>query len=167
MDELKRLLKSSPRARRDRVHRDRAGLGEELLVVPPARFLRELRALCDETGILLVADEIQSGIGRTGKFFAVEHFGIVPDVMTIAKGIASGLPLSGVITRQEYDRGVSTGTHSRPAAGSTVACTAGVATVRAIKKNLLANAPRGGAVDRRPAQAPLNCPSLAMCAGWG
>jgi len=86
-------------------------LGEGGYVVSPFRFMRELRALCDKTGILLVADEIQSGIGRTGKFFAVEHFGIVPDVMTIAKGIASGLPLSGVITRKALAAKWRTGTH--------------------------------------------------------
>ena len=85
--------------------------GEGGFTVAPPEFLRALRALCDETGILLVADEIQSGIGRTGKFFAVEHFDVVPDVMTIAKGIASGLPLSGVITRKELAAKWRTGTH--------------------------------------------------------
>ncbi|NTV28208.1 MAG: aminotransferase class III-fold pyridoxal phosphate-dependent enzyme, partial [Methanothrix sp.] len=69
--------------------------GEGGYVVPPASFLLGLRKLCDEHGILLVADEVQSGFGRTGKFFAVEHFGVIPDVMTVAKGIASGMPLSG------------------------------------------------------------------------
>ena len=119
-------------------------LGEGGYVVPPARFMRELRALCDGHGILLVADEIQSGIGRTGRFFAVEHFGIVPDVMTIAKGIASGLPLSGVITRRDLGAKWRTGTHGGTYGGNAVACAAGAATLRAIKEeNLVATRPRG------------------------
>jgi 4-aminobutyrate aminotransferase len=120
-------------------------LGEGGYVVPSVRFLRELRALCDETGILLVADEIQSGIGRTGKFFAVEHFDVTPDVMTIAKGIASGLPLSGVITHKELGAKWRTGTHGGTYGGNAAACAAGAATLRAIKEeNLIANAAARG-----------------------
>ncbi len=112
-------------------------LGEGGYVVPPKRFMRELRALCDEAGILLVADEIQTGIGRTGKFFAVEHFEIVPDVITIAKGIASGLPLSAVVTRRELAEKWSPGSHGGTFGGNAVACAAGAATVRVIKEEKL------------------------------
>jgi len=76
-------------------------LGEGGYVVPPASFLHGLRQICDEFGLLLIFDEVQSGFGRTGKFFAQEHFGVVPDIFTVAKGIASGFPLSGVVTRRE------------------------------------------------------------------
>src|SRR5213082_1692617 len=72
-------------------------LGEGGYVVPPPAFMPRLRALCDRHGILLIADEVQSGYGRTGKMFASEHTGVVPDIMTLAKSIASGLPLSAVV----------------------------------------------------------------------
>src|SRR5207302_1905346 len=72
-------------------------LGEGGYVVPPAAYMPRLRALCDQHGILLIADEVQSGYGRTGKMFACEHTGVVPDIMTLAKSIASGLPLSAVV----------------------------------------------------------------------
>jgi 4-aminobutyrate aminotransferase/(S)-3-amino-2-methylpropionate transaminase len=73
--------------------------GEGGFVVPPAEFVRGLRRICDEHGIVLVADEVQTGFGRTGRFFAMEHFGVEPDLVTVAKSIAGGLPLSGVIGR--------------------------------------------------------------------
>jgi 4-aminobutyrate aminotransferase len=142
---VKRLLKSQTAPEETACLIIEPVLGEGGYVVPPVRFLRELRTLCDETGILLVADEIQSGIGRTGKFFAVEHFDVVPDVMTIAKGIASGLPLSGVITRKELGAKWKTGTHGGTYGGNAVACAAGAATLRAIKEeNLVANAAARG-----------------------
>jgi 4-aminobutyrate aminotransferase len=145
LTELKRLLKSQTAPEETACIVVEPVLGEGGYVVPPARFLAELRELCDETGILLVADEIQTGLGRTGKFFAVEHFGIVPDVMTIAKGIASGLPLSGVITRKDLAAKWRTGTHGGTYGGNVVACVAGAATLRAIKEeNLLANATARG-----------------------
>src|SRR5215216_6970406 len=75
--------------------------GEGGYIVPPIGFIQGLRQICDEYGILLIADEVQTGFGRTGAFFAMEHFDVTPDIMTIAKGIASGLPLSGVAARRE------------------------------------------------------------------
>ena len=77
--------------------------GEGGYIVPPVSFMKGLRALCDEFGLLLIADEVQSGFGRTGKFFAVEHFGITPDILVMAKGLASGFPLSGLMSRRELD----------------------------------------------------------------
>ena len=75
--------------------------GEGGYHVPPPGFLPALRELCDRHGILLVADEVQSGMGRTGKMFAVEHWGVEPDIVCLAKGIASGMPLGAIIARDE------------------------------------------------------------------
>ena len=143
--ELKRLLKSQTAPEETACIVIEPMLGEGGYVVPPARFMTELAALCAEHGILLVADEVQSGFGRTGKFFAVEHFGVMPDVLVVAKGIASGLPLSGVITRKELAAKWKTGTHGGTYGGNAVACAAGAATVRAIKEEgLVANAAARG-----------------------
>ena len=116
-------------------------LGEGGYVVPPPGFLEGVRALCDEHGILLIVDEIQSGMGRTGRWWGYEHFGIVPDVLTLAKGIASGLPLSGVIARGELMEHWKAGTHGGTFGGNVVACAAGVATIAVIQEeHLLENA---------------------------
>jgi 4-aminobutyrate aminotransferase len=121
-------------------------LGEGGYVVPPRSFLPGLREICDEHGILLVADEVQSGFGRTGKFFAIEHFGVVPDVMTMAKGLASGFPLSGVAApRALMDRWM-VGTHGGTYGGNAVACAAAEATVRLLQDGLVDNAARMGNV---------------------
>lgn len=108
-------------------------LGEGGYVVPPAGFLTGLREICDKYGILLVVDEIQSGFGRTGKWFAQEHFNVNPDIMTVAKGIASGLPLAGVFSRLDLMRKWQTGTHGGTFGGNAVACAAGVATIKAMR----------------------------------
>jgi 4-aminobutyrate aminotransferase len=108
-------------------------LGEGGYVVPPPGFLKSLRAICDQHGILLIVDEIQSGFGRTGKWFAHEHFDVIPDIMTVAKGIASGLPLSGVFSRLDLMKKWQTGTHGGTFGGNAVACAAGAATVRAMR----------------------------------
>jgi len=120
-------------------------LGEGGYVVPPVRFLQELRQICTDYGILLVADEVQSGFGRTGKYFAVEHYGIVPDVMAVAKGIASGLPISGVITRSELATKWIPGSHGGTYGGNALPCAAAVATVKVIQEEgLVQNAQRRG-----------------------
>lgn len=116
-------------------------LGEGGYVVPPPGFLAGLREICDEHGMLLIVDEVQSGFGRTGRWFAYEHFGVLPDVMIVAKGIASGLPLAGVIARmdlmQEWVPGSEGGTYG----GNAVACAAAVATIRVMREEgLVANA---------------------------
>ena len=108
-------------------------LGEGGYVVPPVAFMKGLRELCNKNGILLIFDEVQSGFGRTGKWFAQEHFGVVPDIMTVAKGIASGLPLSGVFSRLELMKKWQTGSHGGTYGGNAVACAAGVATIRAMR----------------------------------
>ncbi len=96
-------------------------------------------------GILLIFDEVQSGFGRTGKWFAQEHFGVVPDIMTVAKGIASGMPLSGVFSRLDLMKKWQTGSHGGTFGGNAVACAAGVATIRAMRdEDMPGNAARRG-----------------------
>ena len=103
--------------------------------------VRWLRELCDQHGILLVFDEVQSGFGRTGRWFAMEHFGVVPDIMTVAKGIASGLPLSGVFSRLELMNKWIPGSHGGTYGGNAVACAAAVGTIQAMREeNLVENA---------------------------
>lgn len=121
-------------------------LGEGGYVVPPAGFLKNLRTLCDRWGILLILDEVQSGMGRTGKWFASEHFGITPDIMTMAKGIASGMPLSAVAAKREIMRQWPPGAHGTTFGGNPVSCAAAIATLRVIEEEgLLENARRVGA----------------------
>jgi 4-aminobutyrate aminotransferase len=120
--------------------------GEGGYIVPPASFMQGLRAMCDEYGMLLIADEVQSGFGRTGTFFGIEHFGVVPDIMTIAKGLASGMPLSGIAARREIMQRWHTGAHGGTYGGNAVACAAAVATIRVIQEErLVENAARLGA----------------------
>jgi 4-aminobutyrate aminotransferase len=112
-------------------------LGEGGYVVPSESFLPALRTICDEHGILLIADEIQTGFGRTGKFFAVEHSGARPDILLMAKGIASGLPLSGLAAGQALMAKWKPGSHGGTFGGNVVACAAAVATIRAMKEEKL------------------------------
>jgi 4-aminobutyrate aminotransferase len=120
-------------------------LGEGGYVIPPAAFMRGLREFSDKHGLLLIFDEVQSGFGRTGKWFAQEHFGVVPDIMTVAKGIASGLPLSGVFSRLDLMKKWQTGSHGGTFGGNVVACAAGVATIRAMRdEDMPGNAARRG-----------------------
>lgn len=120
-------------------------LGEGGYVVPPASFMKGLREVCDRNGILLIFDEIQSGFGRTGKWFAFEHYGVVPDIMTVAKGIASGLPLSGVFSHLELMKKWEPGSHGGTYGGNAVACAAGVATIRAMREEkMIENATERG-----------------------
>jgi 4-aminobutyrate aminotransferase len=116
-------------------------LGEGGYVVPPASFMKGLREIADKHGILLIFDEVQSGFGRTGKWFALEHFGVVPDILTAAKGIASGLPLSGVFSRLDLMKKWEVGSHGGTYGGNVIACAAGVATIQAMRdEKMLDNA---------------------------
>ncbi len=122
-------------------------LGEGGYVVPPAGFMPRLRALCDRHGILLIADEVQSGYGRTGKMFACEHSGVVPDIMTLAKSIASGLPLSAVVASSKLMDQWQTAAHGSTFGGNPVSCAAGIATLDVFKReHVLENATERGAV---------------------
>ena len=121
-------------------------LGEGGYIVPPASFMKGLREICDKHGIMLIFDEVQSGFGRTGKWFALEHFGVVPDIMTAAKGIASGMPLSGVFTRTDIMKKLDVGSIGGTYGGNALACAAGVATIRAMREEKMIEnaAERGG-----------------------
>jgi 4-aminobutyrate aminotransferase len=118
--------------------------GEGGYVVAPTPFMQELRRICDRHGILLVVDEVQSGIGRTGKWFAVEHTGVEPDIVCMAKGIASGMPLGVTMTRAEIMDWVP-GSHASTFGGNPVCVAAALATLDVIEKEgLLANSAEVG-----------------------
>jgi 4-aminobutyrate aminotransferase len=119
-------------------------LGEGGYIVPPDGWLQALRELCDRHGIMLVCDEVQSGMGRTGKMWAVEHFDVEPDILLAGKGIASGMPLGAMIARD--DRMTWTvGTHGSTYGGNAVSCAAALATIDVIEQeHLLENAAKVG-----------------------
>ena len=116
-------------------------LGEGGYIPAPLEFLRELRALCDRHGILLVSDEVQTGYGRTGRMWAFEHAGIVPDIVCAAKGIANGLPLGAFVSRRELQDRWGKGAHGSTFGGNPVSCAAGIAVLETIdRESLVANA---------------------------
>jgi 4-aminobutyrate aminotransferase len=144
--------------------------GEGGYVPAPPGFLTGLRALCDEHGILLVADEIQSGIGRTGQFWAVEHDGVAPDVVLAGKGLASGLPLGAIVARADLMTWPP-GTHGSTFGGNPVACAAALATIDLVRGGLQANAAEMGErfrlgleaiAARRPALAGVRARGLMI-----
>jgi 4-aminobutyrate aminotransferase len=119
--------------------------GEGGYTPAPAAFLQGLRALCDEHGILLIADEVQTGYARTGRMWAFEHAGIVPDIVAVAKAIANGLPLAAIATRRELQERWGRGAHGSTYGGNPVACAAGIAVLDTIAdEDLVANAARRG-----------------------
>lgn len=117
--------------------------GEGGYVVPPAHFFPALRDLCDQYGILLIVDEVQSGVGRTGKWWAIEHWGVEPDIVCFAKGIASGLPLGGILAKESVMTW-PTGAHGNTFGGNPVACQAGIATLDLIENGMMSNAAKMG-----------------------
>ncbi len=118
--------------------------GEGGYLVPPAQFHQRLAELAKRHGILLIADEVQSGMGRSGKMFAMEHFGISPDVTTVAKGIASGMPL-GIATARADVMGWPPGSHASTFGGNPVSCAASLATIKLLRERLVQNAADVGA----------------------
>ncbi len=112
--------------------------GEGGVVVPPPEFLPKLAALAKEFGILLVADEVQTGMGRTGKMFAVEHWHVKPDIITIGKGIASGLPMGATVASSQV-MSWGAGSHANTFGGNPVACEAALATIDLLQQRLIAN----------------------------
>ena len=118
--------------------------GEGGYIVPPAGWLSDLRRLCDEHGILLVFDEVQTGVGRTGTMWAAEHDGIEPDIMCIGKGLASGLPLAGIVARSSV-MDWEPGGHGSTFGGNPVACAAALVTLDLVESELAANAAAVGA----------------------
>ena len=133
----------------------------------PAAFLQGLRDICDEHGILLVADEIQSGMGRTGRWWAMQHAGVEPDIVTAAKGIASGMPIGAFIARESVWTWPA-GAHGSTFAGNPVCAAAGLATLDLLEGGLVENAARAG--DRLRAgleQAATGCPAVRDVRGIG
>lgn len=118
--------------------------GEGGYVVPEAKFHERLRAITKKHGILLVADEVQSGMGRTGKMFAIEHFGVEPDMVAVAKGVASGLPL-GVTTARADVMAWPPGAHASTFGGNPVSCAAALKTIELLKDSMMQNATDVGA----------------------
>ncbi|MCS7164136.1 MAG: acetylornithine transaminase [Thermodesulfovibrio sp.] len=100
--------------------------------VADKNYLRKVREICDKEGILLIFDEVQTGIGRTGKLFAYEHFGVEPDIMTLAKGLGSGIPIGAILTKDEIANAFGPKTHASTFGGNPVACASAVATLETI-----------------------------------
>ncbi len=142
-------------------------LGEGGYVVPPEGFFPALRDLCDRYGILLVADEVQSGMGRTGKWWAIQHFGVEPDIVTSAKGIASGMPLGAMIARKSLMTW-RPGAHGSTFGGNPVSCAAALATFRLIEGGYLQNAAEMGKylLDALEEITPRH-PSIGLVRGKG
>lgn len=117
--------------------------GEGGYIVPEDGFLARIREICDRYGILMVVDEVQSGMGRTGELFAISHWGVMPDIITCAKGIASGLPLGAILSRPEIMTWPP-GSHATTFGGNPVACAAGIATLDLLTSGLMTNAKEMG-----------------------
>ncbi len=118
--------------------------GEGGYIVPPDGFLAGLRSLCDEHGILLIFDEVQSGVGRTGRMYAAEHWGVRPDIMTTAKGLGSGLPIGAVVAKRRVIEQWKRGAHGNTYGGNPVTCAAAIATLDLVQREYAANAARTG-----------------------
>jgi 4-aminobutyrate aminotransferase len=119
--------------------------GEGGYVVPAPGFLKGLREICDRYGILLIADEVQSGVGRTGKMWACEHEGVVPDIVASAKGLGGGMPIGAMIARKELTANWQPGSHGNTYGGNALACAAANTILRLVEDELMANATRVGA----------------------
>ncbi len=117
--------------------------GEGGYIVPEDGFLQRIREICDRHSILMVVDEVQAGMGRTGRLFAIEHWGVMPDIITTAKGIASGMPLGAILARPELMTWPP-GSHATTFGGNPVACAAGIATLRLLESGLMTNATQMG-----------------------
>ncbi|MDG6987874.1 MAG: aspartate aminotransferase family protein [Nitrososphaerota archaeon] len=109
--------------------------GESGVIIPPADYFRQVREVCDRKGALLIFDEIQSGLGRTGKMWASEHWGVVPDIMTVSKGLGGGLPIGAALATPEVAESLKGGEHTSTFAGNPLSCAAGSATLDFIGKN--------------------------------
>src|SRR2546421_1223357 len=144
-------------------------LGEGGYVVPPAEFMPRLRKLCDQHGIRLIADEVQSRYGRTGKMFACEQTGVVPDIMTLAKSIASGLPLSAVVASGRLMDQWEPAAHGSTFGGNPVSCAAGIATLDVFtREHILANATdKGAELIRRLRDLQQRTPAIGEVRGLG
>jgi len=141
--------------------------GEGGYLVPPRKFLAELRRIADRYGILLIFDEVQCGMGRTGKMFAAEHFDVIPDIIALAKGIASGLPLSATIARADI-MDWPPGSHASTFGGNPVAVEASLATIEQLEQGLIDNAATIGAhMKARLSEFPQRFPNAGDVRGLG
>jgi 4-aminobutyrate aminotransferase/(S)-3-amino-2-methylpropionate transaminase len=109
-------------------------MGEGGIIVPPANYFKEVKKVLDKYGILFIADEVQSGFARTGKMFAIEHYGVDPDILVTAKGIADGFPLSAFTTRPEIADAFKPGDHLSTFGGNPVSCAASLANIEFIER---------------------------------
>jgi 4-aminobutyrate aminotransferase len=119
--------------------------GEGGYIVPPDGFLAGLRQICDEHGILLMFDEVQSGVGRTGRMFACEHSGVAPDIMTLAKGLGSGMPIGAIVAKRRLMEQWKRGAHGNTFGGNPLSCAAANATLDLVRDQYAANAAKVGA----------------------
>jgi len=120
--------------------------GESGVNIPTAEYFREVRRICDEHKLLLIFDEVQVGMGRTGRLFAYEHFGVTPDIMTLAKALAGGAPIGAMLAREQIASSFTPGTHGSTFGGNPLVCAAAVETIRTIlEEDLLANTLEAGA----------------------
>ncbi len=141
--------------------------GEGGYIVPPAEFVREIRRICDRHGILLIADEVQSGCGRTGKMWAIEHHGVAPDILTSAKGVASGMPL-GVTLARAGIMDWKPGAHASTFGGNPVCLAAAQATLQLLESSLIRNAAEVGAYLKGKMQSwPERFPMVGQVRGLG
>ncbi|MFZ8908626.1 MAG: aspartate aminotransferase family protein [Nitrosopumilaceae archaeon] len=123
--------------------------GESGIVVAPDGFLQEVRKLCDEKGILLIFDEIQAGLGRTGRLWACDHWNTAPDILCLAKGIAGGVPMGATLVRPDILASISKGEHSSTFGGNPLSCAAGIAALKAITEDgLIENSEKMGKIFR-------------------
>jgi len=123
--------------------------GESGIIVAPDGFLQEVRKLCDEKGILLIFDEIQAGLGRTGRLWACDHWNTAPDILCLAKGIAGGVPMGATLVRPDILASMSKGEHSSTFGGNPLSCAAGIATLHALTQDgLIENAEKMGKLFR-------------------
>uniref|UniRef100_Q025A2 4-aminobutyrate aminotransferase n=1 Tax=Solibacter usitatus (strain Ellin6076) TaxID=234267 RepID=Q025A2_SOLUE len=141
--------------------------GEGGYIVPPRKFIDELTRVAKENGILLVFDEVQSGMGRTGKMFAADHFDAVPDILSVAKGIASGMPIGATVARADLMTWPP-GAHASTFGGNPVACAAALVTIELLQRELVDNAARMGAyLMERLRQWPSRFPIVGDVRGLG
>jgi 4-aminobutyrate aminotransferase len=118
--------------------------GEGGYIIPPPHFFPRLRELCDRHGILLVDDEVQAGVGRTGKWWAIQHWGVEPDIVCIAKGIASGVPMGATASRRSVGAKWKPGAHGNTYGGNPLACVSALKTLELIENGYMQNASNMG-----------------------
>src|SRR5207302_2307157 len=112
-------------------------MGEGGIIIPPSNYFKYVKPILDKRGILFVCDEVQSGFGRTGTMLAIEHYGVVPDIVVTAKGIADGFPLSAFTTREEIANAFTPGDHLSTFGGNPVSCAAALANIQVMEEEKL------------------------------